>query len=145
MLAIMVVEDDPDQRHALEDALGDRYGVTAVADGAEAIAAGPEHFDLLLTDLRMPGMSGVELKVRLDREGIAVPMILMSSDVDSGRQAVTAGFFAFLAKPLSIDQLDDVIGRVAADKERRISVVDLKLGVAREPGPANDVDKPRDR
>ena len=48
-------------------------------------------------------------------------MILMSSDPQVGKHATGAGFFDFLTKPLSIDQLDAVIARVAADKDRRLS------------------------
>ena len=58
MLSILVVEDDPDQRSALQDALGDRYDVTCVADVEAALQAATRPLDVIITDLKMPGRSG---------------------------------------------------------------------------------------
>lgn len=134
MLSILVVEDDPDQRSALEDALCDRHQVTGVADAEAALVAATQPIDVIITDLKLPGRSGVELKHAIDQSGQGggpVPMILMSSDPHVGKYAASAGFFDFLTKPLSIDQLEAAIARVAADKDRRLS--DLNMVAATAP------------
>lgn len=125
MLSILLVEDDPDQRSSIAEALQEHHTVMAVADAGAALASHPERFDLVLTDLRMPGLSGVELKARLDEDGVNVPMVLMSSDPHCGSQAVSAGFFDSLSKPLSVDRLEAVIARVEAEKHRPISLLGI--------------------
>jgi DNA-binding NtrC family response regulator len=128
VLSILIIDDDADQRGVLEDALGDRYEITTAGDGPAALAvvtATPERFDLVITDLRMPGMTGVDVKQALTDLSVNLPMILMSSDQLVGKLAAGAGFFDFLTKPLSFDQLEAAIARVAAEKARRISSLEM--------------------
>ena len=114
MLRILIVDDDPDHRHLLKEALGGHHTVVEAGSASVACDMQPESFDLIITDLRMPGMSGVDLKHRLDREGIAVPVILVSSDSEVGNEAMKAGFVDFLHKPYSPDQLDAIIALVSS-------------------------------
>jgi DNA-binding NtrC family response regulator len=83
-----------------------------VAIAQEALAAQPEGFDLIVTEHRMPAMSGLDLNRALRKRGVGVPVVLMSSDPDTGGRAKLAGFFEYLAKPLDFSQLQGVLGRV---------------------------------
>lgn len=133
MLSILIVDDDADLLGTMVDALGDRYAVSCASDGPAAIAAitaTPERFDLLITDLHMPGMTGVEVKQELDRQSVDLPMILVSSDLQVGTLATSAGFFDFLSKPLSFDLLETAVARVAAERDQRISSFEIPAAAA---------------
>ncbi len=106
---ILVVEDESAAREALAEilaALG--YSVTAVGSGTEAgeLPATPG-FDLLLTDLMLPDVSGLDLAFLLVEQWPAMKLILMSgySDSDAVRLAVAGGRARFLQKPFGIDTL----------------------------------------
>ncbi len=95
---------------------GDRHEVSAVADGAEALKV-LQHLrpDLIITDILMPNMDGVETIMELSRRGADTPVIAMSG----GRRAISADFNlnsadllgvkATLAKPFSRADLRDAI------------------------------------
>lgn len=80
-MLILVVDDEPDHRSLARRAM-ERGGHTVLAarDGVEALEMMAEHdVDLVVTDLYMPGMSGLELAARLDDEHPGVPCIVWSS------------------------------------------------------------------
>ena len=105
---ILVVDDDRLVLAALADGLrGAGYRVTGAASGEEALAiAGRDAPDLALLDVRMPGMSGIELGRRL-REQFSVPFLYHSAygDQDVVQQAVEEGALGCLVKPLDIQQI----------------------------------------
>jgi CheY-like chemotaxis protein len=112
---VLVVDDDNDIRSTLADALTDNgILVTLAADGAEALAAQPQHHDLILLDLQMPVMTGWELLRRLRSDGITTPVVLMSANGTVEDEAATCGADGMLAKPFSLDVLDALIARFAA-------------------------------
>jgi len=105
---ILIVDDDRLVLAALAEGLRSAsYRVTGVASGEEALAsAGRETPDLALLDVRMPGMSGIELGRRL-REQFGVPFLYLSAygDQDVVQQAVDEGALGYLVKPLDIQQI----------------------------------------
>ncbi|HEY7064464.1 MAG TPA: response regulator [Chloroflexota bacterium] len=108
---ILVVEDEPPVQQLVADLLADEgYRVLLAADGAEALAlVGAEPPDLVLTDLMMPVLNGVELcrRLRADERTRAVPIVVMTA---AGRgPSETAGANAYLAKPFDLDVLLEVI------------------------------------
>jgi signal transduction histidine kinase len=103
---ILVVEDDPEARATLELLLGARWAVTAVERGDVARdAARAMPFDLIIANVQMPGLSGIDLVrlVRADRTTQDVPLILMSRT--AGQHETIAGLEAgaddYLVKPFS--------------------------------------------
>jgi FixJ family two-component response regulator len=94
----------------------------ATFGGAEPFleAAGSLFAACIVTDLRMPGMSGFELVQALRERGIGWPVILMTSEDGEQieRNASAAGFAAVLRKPVDADQLADAIAQSAASIER---------------------------
>jgi response regulator NasT len=105
---ILVVDDDRLVLAALAEGLrGAGYRVTGVASGEDALtSAGRDAPDLALLDVRMPGMSGIELGRRL-RELFGVPFLYLSAygDQDMVQQAVDEGALGYLVKPLDIQQI----------------------------------------
>jgi DNA-binding NtrC family response regulator len=115
---ILIVDDDADVLDSLEEALDDAgHTVVGARSAALALAAGPQQFDVLLVDLWMrPGPTGLDLKRDLDSKQITVPAILMSSDDEVGRHALRCGFFEYLRKPFSPDQLHAAVNRALTDR-----------------------------
>jgi DNA-binding NtrC family response regulator len=122
-IRILVAEDDEQMVDLLQRVLGEEgYQVTAVRDGAQAMAKLEEQpgFDLVLTDLRMPGLDGMELLRRAMARQLRQPVILMTAfgTIDSAVQAMREGAYYYLAKPVHIEDLLEIIGG-AADVVRR--------------------------
>ncbi len=92
----------------------------AFLDVAEGISAG-----CLVLDVRMPGMSGLELQQQLRQRGVPIPIIFITGhgDVPMAVQAMQAGAFDFLQKPFRDQDLLDRIGEaLAQDKHRRTNL-----------------------
>jgi DNA-binding NtrC family response regulator len=112
---ILIVDDEANARTALAELLRDEgYSVETAADGFKALPK-LEDFapDLLLTDLHMPGMNGLELMRRardVDPEMITVVMTAHGA-VDSAVAAMRQGAAEYLAKPINIDELVIVLDR----------------------------------
>jgi FixJ family two-component response regulator len=101
---IAIVDDDGDVRDALSDLLLVLGLSSSAYDRAEAFLAAyaPGAFDCIVTDVRMPGMSGLELLRHLRRLGDAVPVIVITSDTGpkTRAQAFEGGAHAFMTKPV---------------------------------------------
>jgi len=122
---ILVVDDEKSMRVTLAAILRDEgYEVTTAAMGEEAVElCSKVNFDVVLMDVRMPGMDGVEAfrQIRRHQEGVRV--ILMSAyGMDALRDAaLDEGAIAFLAKPLNVEK---VIGLVCQTTDTAILVVE---------------------
>ena len=112
---VAIVDDD----EAVREALGDLLMVSGLAchtfaGAASFLAARTERrFDCLVTDIRMPGMTGMELIEHLHEEGADLPMIVLSSVLDQQARAyaLSLGVRAWFTKPVSDDRL---LGAIAA-------------------------------
>jgi CheY-like chemotaxis protein len=113
---VLVVEDDGDVRAAVSDALEDEgYEVVGARDGVDALGhlgSGLKP-QLIILDLSMPRMTGSELGERLAREPALeqVPLVVMSAETSGRRQATAMGAWAFLKKPVNLQQLFATISR----------------------------------
>jgi DNA-binding NtrC family response regulator len=106
---ILVVDDDPGQRSLLDSFLQSQGFATTLADSGEraleVVAA--EKFDLMISDVRMPGLSGLDTFRRLRSQGVTMPVLLVTAYADI-REAVGAmrdGALNYLAKPIDLDEL----------------------------------------
>ncbi|KQN82371.1 response regulator [Sphingomonas sp. Leaf67] len=120
-MRILFVEDDAMNRRVVRDML-DVAGATMVeADLAEAglRRIDEEEFDLVLLDLRMPGMDGFEVIRRVRAREDAkqtLPIIIVTADtaIDLTERCLAAGADEVLFKPVAMDALFDAIGRILA-------------------------------
>ena len=118
MTAILIVDDNVPLAEDLAEILADAGFVTETASSGEAairrVLRGG--IDVLLLDLRMPGMGGVETLIRMRDSGIRVPAIAMSGYADEATHArgLEAGLRAVLDKPIDYDALESLITQVAA-------------------------------
>jgi PAS domain S-box-containing protein len=123
---ILLAEDNPINVMLTRELLKRRgHRVSEVASGEAAIAAVTrEHFDLVLTDIHMPGLDGVEAAKRIRAEeklmGRArVPIVALTADaVETGRRACQeAGMDGFLTKPIDPAELDSMFAKIFSDAE----------------------------
>jgi FixJ family two-component response regulator len=118
---VHVVDDDPGLRGALADLLESMgYEVTTYGSTAEFLArAGRHEPGCLVLDIRLPGMSGLDLQEQLVRDGVSLPVILMTSfgDVPMSVRGMKAGARDFIEKPFrDQDMLDAIADAVAASR-----------------------------
>jgi|MDSW01.1.fsa_nt_gb two-component system response regulator AtoC len=120
-LQILVVDDEPGMREMLEMLLSGRgHEVTLCASGEQALLKLSEHaFDLVLTDVKMPGMTGVELLERIQENGLPLSVIMMSAfvDIDTAIQAMHMGAADYVSKPFKADEVVLKI-RLAYERQR---------------------------
>ncbi len=124
---IFLVDDDAAIRDALSLLLSLKGLRAQTFASAEEFleACRPDWRGCLLTDLRMPGMSGLELHQALARRGITLPVVVLTAhgDVGTARAALKSGAFDFLEKPVNDELLVDVLGHaVQRDAELRRAI-----------------------
>jgi FixJ family two-component response regulator len=121
-LTVFVVDDDPDVREALGFLLTLRAYRTALFDSADAFlkVLQPESAGCLITDIRMPGMSGLELQQELANRCHTLPVVVLTAhgSVATARAALRAQAIDFLAKPFKQDELIACI-ETAFERERQ--------------------------
>jgi len=112
---VLVVDDEATQRDILRTILtAEGYRVETAASAAEALVKSSRtRFDLVLTDLRMPGADGLSLVGQLTKEDPPTLVVLMTAygSMDSAEQAVKQGAFDYLTKPLGREDLLLTVGR----------------------------------
>ncbi len=122
---ILVVDDEPSMRRTVADILrAEGYSVDAAASGEEAVELCSESgYAVVLMDVRMPGIDGVEAFRRIRRHQEGVRVILMSAYglEELKHAALDEGAVAFLDKPLDLDKVIHLIGEV---KDTAILVVE---------------------
>lgn len=125
--SILVVDDEKSQREILEMILsGEGYDVTTASSGEAAMKfVADRHFDLVLTDLKMTGMSGLDLLKELTDfdKSIIVLLLTAHGTVDSAVDALRLGAFDFLQKPYDRDKLLDTISRAL----NKLSALDSEI------------------
>lgn len=108
-MRVLIAEDDAMLRLLTQKILQkENARVTACVDGAEALAAfSPDQFDLVLTDLMMPNMSGLELTQALRAKGVDIPIIAVTAAVigEETDQLLKAGANAVISKPITLERL----------------------------------------
>jgi two-component system KDP operon response regulator KdpE len=115
---VLVVEDEPRVGAMLRDVLVELgYTVTVASQGAEALQLVPVFEpDVVLLDLLMPEMSGVEVLAHLRRDYPTLRVVIMSGneDVEVARATLRVGAFDYLGKPFKIDALARVVAAAVA-------------------------------
>jgi len=107
--SVAIVDDDDSLRSAIQDLL-EAIGVSAKAfsSAEEFLNSGQQHHTTcLIADIRMPGMSGLELQAKLNADGCRIPTIFITAHGDEKMrlQALRAGAVEFLSKPFNDEAL----------------------------------------
>ena len=117
---IWIIDDDRSIRWVLEKALkNEGMQVQSFESGDKALAMlEREEPDALITDIRMPGMSGLELLDTINRQHPQLPVIIMTahSDLESAVSAYQGGAFEYLPKPFDVDDAVELVNRAVAHR-----------------------------
>jgi two-component system, NtrC family, response regulator AtoC len=132
---ILVVDDEPNVRESFRLVLEDAYDVIDVPDGAralEAVRASP--VDLVLLDLRLPEMDGIEVLERLKAldEGVEVILVTAVKTVRMAVAAMKLGAFDYVTKPFDEDELLSLVRRALQKRSLEREVTFLRGELARQ-------------
>jgi len=137
MLKILVVDDEPDICSLISDALVEEgHEVTCAADGKLALSlACATTFDVVVADMRLPGLDGLALFRRLREESPTTDMILITGNVaiSDAVAVLKEGAFDYLTKPIQIDELVIQLTRIASFRALRRDVVEARAELTRAP------------
>ncbi|HOE80526.1 MAG TPA: sigma-54 dependent transcriptional regulator [Smithellaceae bacterium] len=129
-LEILIVDDDSAHRVMLKKLIGGwGYRVYEADDGAVAIEeAGRRSFDLILMDVRMMNVSGIEALERIKMINPAIPTIIMTAyaSVETAVSALKKGAYDYLTKPLDFDELQIKIARATEHNRQKKEIEYLK-------------------
>lgn len=136
---VYVVDDDPSLRGSLDLLItASGFNVRGFASAQEfLLAARPEVPACLVLDVRMPGLTGLELQRELRKRGIGLPIIFITGhgDIPMSVRAMKAGAVEFLTKPFRDDDLlraiDQAIGQDRIAQRERIEITELRGRSAR--------------
>ena len=128
---ILVVDDSPQISKALNDLLSaSGYSVRTAPSGERALQIlESTAFDLIITDLKMTGMTGIELAKQVLQKSPSLPVVILTGygDMDSVITALRLGVADYLKKPFSIDEVMSVVEReIARSKGRQAAPVEAR-------------------
>jgi DNA-binding NtrC family response regulator len=127
--SVLIVDDEKHTREGLQQALADHYDVSVAASADEAsnlMAAQP--FDVIVTDLRMPGKSGLKV---ID-QALALPqkpavlMMTAYGSIETAVEAMKRGAVDFLTKPVNLERLEVLIQRALKTRTLEVEVTNLR-------------------
>lgn len=124
MSRILVIDDERSIRNTLKDILEyEKYVVDVAEDGVkglEKVKAG--EYDIILCDIKMPVMDGIEVLEKLDEMGADMPVVMISGhgNIDTAVEAIKKGAYDFIEKPLDLNRLLITI-RNAMDKSTLVT------------------------
>ncbi|MHC4493046.1 MAG: sigma-54-dependent transcriptional regulator, partial [Planctomycetota bacterium] len=127
---ILIVDDDRTQATTLARVLGlEGYQTRVAESGAEALReVGKGDVDLVLTDLKMPGMDGLELfrRIQGDRPDLPVMIVTAHGTIETAIQSVRDGVADFIQKPVYAEELMHRFGKVFRERALRSENAELK-------------------
>ena len=132
MKRVLVVDDDRDMCNVVVDGLADRgYDPVGVSSSQEAASKLGEPFDVVVTDLRMPGIDGLELIALSRKTAPERPVIVMTafSAVDTAVESIRRGAYHYLTKPFKLDELDLFITRALDEARLRTRAASLEIAL----------------
>ncbi len=140
---ILVVDDEPSIRKVLQAHLArDGYDVDVAVDGNEALTRlGSEPWHLLVTDLKMPGLGGMELLAHVQANHPGLPVILVTAHgtVDAAVEALKLGAHDFITKPFDLAEVRAAVEKaLATERARRRSLAPESTPPTRD-GPPDEI------
>lgn len=128
MAKILVIDDERSIRNTLKDILEfEKHEVALAGDGQTGLdAAQSESFDIIFSDIKMPGMDGIELLTMLKEKEVEAPVVMISGhgNIETAVECIKKGAFDFIEKPIDLNRLLITV-RNALDKN--ILVTETKI------------------
>jgi len=126
---ILIVDDDEIIRDTLRELLSEQYTCQTAGTADEAFARLSEKpYDLVLTDISMPGISGLDLLGRVLRQYPKTPVIVVSgiSDQEHVQGLLKLGAFDFLLKPFRLEVVEKSVKRAIEQRRKSLEASDTK-------------------
>lgn len=122
MKKILVVDDETNIRNLIKNILGNEYQISTATNGIEALEVlKNEEFDLIILDINMPQMDGVEFMKQLRKQNISTPVIVASafSDPEKLIKVFKLGASDFVIKPFSSDQILETVHKTFETEQKK--------------------------
>ncbi len=120
--SVLIVDDDKITRDSLSKALSDSYNTCTAKNGQEAmVLLDNENIDVVITDIKIPLMSGIDLMEKIHSSGLEPIVIMVTgyATVESAVDAMKKGAYDYITKPVNIDRLQILIEKALEDKRLR--------------------------
>jgi DNA-binding NtrC family response regulator len=120
MPTILIVDDDAAIRGMLYDLLSEKYECNTASMAEEALQyLEVEKYDAIVTDLAMPGLTGIELLKRVQQTDMETPVILISGRgaEQDPEDLIELGAFAYVTKPFNLDEIEEVVERAVGQTQ----------------------------
>ena len=141
-MRVLVADDEPSIRFVLQEVLeGLGHSVTAVEDGdAAARELGGDHYDLAFLDIRMPGLTGIEVLQQHRASGgdAAVVIITAQNLLDNAVESMKAGALDYLVKPFALAEVEALAEKAISTRALKNEVRSLRRQVGRAVSPGGD-------
>ncbi len=134
--AVLVVDDKENMLKLLSRILGDAYAVTTAGDGERALALlASREFDVVVTDIQMPGADGFAVLREVKRRAPATEVVLMTAyaSIPKAVEAMREGAYDYLTKPFDPDEVALVVARALERRRQRREAEGLKERLAAAP------------
>lgn len=117
---ILVAEDEEiTLKHILSTLQKEGYEVSGFGDGMKAFeSVEQEHFDLLIADIKMPGLTGIELLEKINEKDLETKVIIITGygSIDSAVAAMKKGAYDYITKPFDLDELLLKVKKICEEK-----------------------------
>ncbi|MDT7542964.1 MAG: two-component system, NtrC family, response regulator PilR [Acidobacteriota bacterium] len=123
MAAILIVDDDQTIRDTLYDLLSDTHLCHQAETAEQALTwLADDAYDVVITDISMPGMSGVELLGHVRQSQPHTPVIIVSGINDEGhaKGLLRLGAYAYVLKPFKLEEVEASVEGALAERRRRL-------------------------
>ena len=138
MIQVLLIEDEEPIRRVLSRILSEEnenYQVTEAVDGKEGLKIlGSKQFDLVLCDIKMPKMDGIEVLQKANEKSMHVPFIMLTGhgNVETAVEAMKLGAYDFISKPPDLNRLLTSVRNALENKSLRTENINLKSRVAQK-------------
>ncbi len=117
---ILLVEDDRNTRNGIAKLLRYKYDITTAEDGMRGInILKKNNFDLVVTDIQMPGADGMDILKETLKKEPKPPCILITAygSIETAVEAIKAGAYDFISKPVNVDRMEQIFERALESKD----------------------------
>ena len=129
-LTILTIDDEENIRNGLSDNFElEGYNVLQASNGKEGLAIiAKGGVDLVITDLRMDGISGEEVVQHVTTENPGIPIIVLTGhgSIEEANKAIKAGAYYFLTKPLNLDHLNKIVKNALTERSQQLKIKELQ-------------------